>query len=726
MQSCYTRAALCSASLGLWIAPAAAQQSTPPSQAAAASVAEPEDAGADIVVTAQRRSERLSTVPISITAVDAPALKAAGVNTTLSLAKVTPGLVAVSQGFNFSVAIRGISSTGNAVGDEPNVALYVDGVYVPSPTAGLFSLNNVERIEVLKGPQGTLFGRNATGGAIRVTTKTPSHSRALDVSLDYSPNYKARTGQLYATGGLTDTIAADIALYYYKDDGFIKNRSPGWTGGKIGRSRSFSARSKLTWDPSSDFNATLTVDHSDGKASYFLSPRVQNLSAAIGALTGFRSTGRWESSRTFEPVNDVTSDGASLNLGWQVADEIRLTSLTAYNDIKSNNLLDFDNTYLNVIALRAPYRTKAFSQEVAAATDFSGIVNFTAGLFYYDARNCSCGVKLTRTPSTLLADYDQHTSVTSIAGFGEVTLQATSKLQFIGGLRYSDEHKRSSGVSRVPAFTSRRKDSFSNTSMRLGARYTLNDEDANLYLTYSTGFKSGAYGSLSPVTSVTKPEKIKAFEAGVKVPVAARRLLLTAAAFHYDYTDIQLSSLDVTTASTTLQNAGKAKVTGAELGVSGKLGSRLTVNSGISWLPRAKYTQYRNAAIVRPNAAGTSLENAIVDLSDTRIVRAPKFTFNLGASYSMEIAGGEGSLSANYFHSSRLALAVGDRLAQKAYDTLDVRAAFTPHNSPLELSVYATNVTNTYYSTGGQSTTSADSFYSARPREIGVGARIRL
>ena len=715
---------LCTGLTGLWVESAMAQQTVaqPGSDTATAN----SDQNGDIVVTAQRRSERLSQVPISISAIDAPALTTAGVSSTISLAKVTPGLVAVSQGFNFSVAIRGISSTGNAVGDETNVALYVDGVYVSTPTVGLFSLNNIERIEVLKGPQGTLFGRNATGGAIRVITKAPSQTASLDASVDYSPSFQARRGQLYVTGGLTSTISADAAIYYFQDDGYITNKNPLWMGGKIGRSRSFSARSKIAWQPSTDFTATLALDHSDSKASYFLSPRNTNLSATIGNLTGFRSTGPWESSRTFEPTNHVKSDGVSLTAKWQATPHLLVSSITAYNDIKSDNVLDFDNTYLNQAVLEAPYRTKAFSQEVTLTTDFDGIADFAGGVFYYDVTNCACNLKLTFQPSTIVTSYDQHTAVHSLAGFGELTLRPTPRLQLIGGLRYTDERKHNYGVSRVPAFTNDRRDRFSNVSARVSARYTLNDDDANVYVTYSTGFKSGAYPSLSPTTPVTRPEKIRALEGGLKMPLAQGRILLTAAAFHYNYTDIQLSSLDINTATSSLQNAGKAKVSGAELSVSGKIGSRLTLNSGISWMPEAKYTEYLNAAIVRPNAAGTSLENAFVNLSGTRLVRAPEVTVNLGANYTTPLLGGEASFSTNYYYSSRVVLAASGRLAQKPYHTLDLRVAFTPERSPVELSVYATNVTNTYYANGGQSSSAADSFYSARPREIGFGARVRL
>jgi iron complex outermembrane receptor protein len=201
-------------------------QASPAATPAAATTLPADATTGDIIVTAQRRDQRLAEVPISITAIGARTLAASGVNSTIALTRVTPGLLAVDQGFNFVAAIRGISSSGNVAGDESNVALYVDGVYVATPTAGLFSFNNIERVEVLKGPQGTLFGRNATGGAIRVITRRPTQQTTFDASAEFSPSYNGKRAQAYLSGGVTRNVAADLAVYYYSDTGFITNINP--------------------------------------------------------------------------------------------------------------------------------------------------------------------------------------------------------------------------------------------------------------------------------------------------------------------------------------------------------------------------------------------------------------------------------------------------------------------------------------------------------------------
>ena len=311
-----------------------------------------------------------------------------------------------------------------------------------------------------------------------------------------------------------------------------------------------------------------------------------------------------------------------------------------------------------------------------------------------------------------MSNTEQHVDTESIAGFGELTVTPVRHLEFIGGVRFTHETKQSFGFATAPVpFTASDSDTANNTSVRATARYTLNDDDANVYATYSTGFKSSAYGSLAPVAQKARPEKIEAFEVGFKAPLFSRKLLFTAAAFHYNYTDIQLSTLDLQTGSVALQNAGKAKIDGGELALSGRVDSHLKLNAGLSWLPTAKYTSFPGASITVPNPNGPGLVNIITDLSNTRLLRAPKVTANLGGSYSENIAGYEATFSANYYHSSEVYFLAGQRVGQPAYDTLDLRLSVTPPRSPIELYVYGTNVTNTYYATGASSSTGSDSYY---------------
>ena len=181
----------------------------------------------EIIVTAQKRSENLQDVPIAISVVTGKSMLAAGVGKVEELSVVVPGFSLTREGAATELYIRGVGSTGGAAGQESGVATFVDGVYMPAQTGATFAFNNVEQIEVLKGPQGTLYGRNATGGAMNITTPTPSHTAALQTEVGYG-NLNTTSGRLYATSGLTDAVAVDLAVTYSNQkDGFGSNLATG-------------------------------------------------------------------------------------------------------------------------------------------------------------------------------------------------------------------------------------------------------------------------------------------------------------------------------------------------------------------------------------------------------------------------------------------------------------------------------------------------------------------
>jgi iron complex outermembrane receptor protein len=200
----------------------------------------------DIVVTAQRRQERLQDVPIAVSVVTSDQMTKAGINNTDALGSAVPGLV-VSRGQNTgAIYLRGVGTQNAAVGDENSVALYIDGVYVFSPSASIFNFSNIERIEVLRGPQGTLFGRNAVGGLIQVVTRDPKQDPSADLSVGYG-NYKTVTASAYLTGGITQNIAADISGFYMKQrKGFGTNI---FNGQDVNKSEEGAVRSKWLIDP---------------------------------------------------------------------------------------------------------------------------------------------------------------------------------------------------------------------------------------------------------------------------------------------------------------------------------------------------------------------------------------------------------------------------------------------------------------------------------------------
>src|ERR1700722_4475630 len=233
-----------------------------PTADAPAAAESPADTGValeEVTVTANRRQESMQNVPLSITAANAKTLAASGITSTSDLSELTPGLVVnVANGW-VEPFIRGVGTTANSTGLSSPVAIYVDGVYYAAPTGTLFSFNNIAAIEVDRGPQGTLFGRNATGGVIQVTTKDPSQTPLLDVQAG-AANYRTWTGDVYATSGVTDTLAGDIAVHYSKqDEGYGVNLYPG-TGQDVYANREADVRSKWLWTPTDRDKITVALD----------------------------------------------------------------------------------------------------------------------------------------------------------------------------------------------------------------------------------------------------------------------------------------------------------------------------------------------------------------------------------------------------------------------------------------------------------------------------------
>ena len=312
----------------------------------ASSVAQGTADSGDIVVTAQKRAERLIDVPMSISAVQGTTLQKIGIVSTVNLQQTTPGLVTVNNGFGFLPLIRGIASSGTSPGDALNVAIYLDDISVGAPIAGFFDLSDIERIEVLKGPQGTLFGRNATGGAIRIITRKPSFDTSGNIAADYGFNFRELRLNGYVTTGLTQTIAASLSGSLRKGRGFIQGSGPN-TGRYYGAPDNYLVRGKLLFKPSSAFEAVLALDNfSQQNDSVFIS-EVNNNANPYPSVPGVvpSTTNRYAGST--QPKADLTGWGASLDAHWQATDDITLRSLTGFRRVHVISQSDTDRSSLS-------------------------------------------------------------------------------------------------------------------------------------------------------------------------------------------------------------------------------------------------------------------------------------------------------------------------------------------------------------------------------------------
>ncbi|MEJ2458514.1 MAG: TonB-dependent receptor plug domain-containing protein [Novosphingobium sp.] len=293
----------------------------------------------EIIVTAQRTKQRLQDVPIAVSAVTAAGLESRGITNAYSLGNAVPGLQVTQTGTTTTPYLRGIGSNAANPNNEASVATYIDGFYIAAPYANALSFNNIDRIEVLKGPQGTLFGRNATGGVIQIITRTPQHDPAMNFSIGYA-NYDTVTAGAYVTGGITNTIAADLAVQY-------KNQGNGYghdltRGGDTYLGWEGSVRSKVLWEPTAGTSVTIAGNYarlSNDFINYVFTPGV------IGPDGVTTYAGRYNTSTDVAARAKSKVYGGSLTVKQDVG-FATLVSLTSHQTAKGLNRFDRDTTPL--------------------------------------------------------------------------------------------------------------------------------------------------------------------------------------------------------------------------------------------------------------------------------------------------------------------------------------------------------------------------------------------
>ena len=367
----------------IWLAPCAALAQTAHTTAEApkAQDASNPDGTPDIIVTAQRRAERLQDVPIAITALTSDQLAASGVTDVTKLNTVTPGLyIQASTGF-VSPHIRGIGTSAGGAGLENSVAVYVDGVYMASQPGSLLALNNVERVEVLKGPQGTLFGRNSTGGLIQIITRNPTQDFTAKFSAGYG-NYDTITGSAYIAGGLAPNLAADIAAQVTaQGNGYGTNVA---TGNDVYRTKfDLALRSKLIFTPSAATTIKLSGDYERrvGNAS-ISSKQVPGIKPAFGPAYNI---GNWDINSDFDPFQRLTGGGASLDIEQDLGG-LQLQSITAFR--KSQYAIGFDTDLTPTPAqtlTNSVLKDRQFGQELKLQSDAGSKIQWVIGAYYFNA-----------------------------------------------------------------------------------------------------------------------------------------------------------------------------------------------------------------------------------------------------------------------------------------------------------------------------------------------------
>ena len=623
--------------LALMASPVAAQETAPQSSAGLQ----------EIVVTAQKRAENLQDVPIAVTAVSSGQLAAAGVLSTSALGSAVAGVSVNTTASYFSPHIRGVGTGSFGPGVENPVALYVDNVYYASQLTAPSDLSDVDQIAVLKGPQGTLFGRNATAGVIQMTTRNPSHDFGGEFKTELD-NYLTSRNFFYVTGGLSDSVAANLSLKFAaQDDGWGKNLITGNDTQKI--YHDFSVRNKWIVNLSDQTTFRLNLDYTDKKDN--LGPNLRPLPGSSPFLPGLGTTifssNEYDSVSPINSRNKVQSGGASATLEQETGFG-RIVSVTAYRKYKFDTIFDADTSPLPLSETAFVQRGKQFSQEIQLVSRDDQKLTWTLGGYYFWGSENLSGPVATIYPPALVPglpglasqtfDYDVTAKTESLAWFGQATLKVLPGTRLTGGLRYTYEKRKLDGINafladgvRVPMFdsiASGRNMSESKYTWRLSLDHDFSDNVMG-YVSWNRGFKSGGFNALAVDlnTAPYRPERLDAYEAGFKTELLDRQVRLNPAVFYYKYNQIQVTQFLAN--STFVRNAAKAELYGFDLDAEWQASSALQFTGSLEWV----HATFKNF----PDAPSFDVVNFFapisIDAAGNKLPFAPRFTANIGATY---------------------------------------------------------------------------------------------
>jgi iron complex outermembrane receptor protein len=680
--------------------PAAAQEAGAPAPATAATpvaateqaqvdpASEPQNAD-DIIVTAQRRAQRLQDVPISITALTSNELTSQGITSTHDIAQSVTGLTITESGGYVQPFIRGVGSTVTNLGEPGSAATYIDGVYMPTVNGQLYELANLDSIQVLKGPQGTLFGRNANTGAILITTRQPEYKPAGTFTASYG-NFNALKATGFLTGGLSDNIAVSLAGNYDSHDGWFHNLNPAnGFGSRVGDAERWTLRGTILIEPTSNLKITLSGDgmHGDDASPIIL----QAINGYQGFVPGaLRPVGPYDYIGN-EHLRYVTGQwGVSGKVNWDLG-AVSVTSTTAYRHYLSRSYFyDSDTTPARLSAISNRDVGNNFTQEVLVSSSNGGAFTWVVGGFYLRQDGRLDPLRIDSATATTIIDAHQITE--AFAGFADGTLKLGS-IEITGGVRYNNERKLFSGsLNGRPVVTDASK-TWGSVTPRAVLAYHPN-RDFMVYASFSQGFKTGAFNAnaLSPIP--INPEKVNAYEAGIKYsPMPG--VTINAAGFHYNTRDLQVQALNPNTNLIELRNAARVRSDGADVDITYSPTRDLSLKLGVSYL-NATFTSFPNAQVYLPVPGGDGRNaSTIVDVTGKRNVRSPDWTANFAADYKIRMAGG-GSIvpSFNLYYSSKFYWTVDNRIVEPSHFVANASLTWNLPGDRFSVAVWGRNITD--------------------------------
>jgi iron complex outermembrane receptor protein len=719
----------------------------------------------EIVVTAARREQSLQDLPASVTAFTSRELNDLRVLNPQDLADQTPGLL-TKYGPN-GLATVGFYIRGVGINDftgtvDPSVGIYVDEVFQPTPDMLNFAVYDIERVEVLKGPQGTLYGRNSTGGAINFITAKPTTETEGFVQAEYSSfSTVAFTGAV--GGSLGDRVQGRISFKFQDSadgDGYSYNR---YTDNELGKNDIAAIRGQLNFNLSDNFDARLAYSYGKTKAELPLLMHVGGIDAANpGAvcpsiIAGFRDEGAcvsnlgyfdpdddpYDGDSNLDPYMEIESHDVTATLNWSLP-RMSVISITGFNDFEKFQTQDIDASPFIAADNITNNKVDNFSQEIRVTSDDSFPFSWIVGANYADTDvEWFQSIDLTDLagiPTSNGADQ----STRSWALFGQFVVPFSDHFEFVGGLRYTDEKRSWTGATFIGTFTTLDEAYASgapilsqlplpadhpgaggpldfpttlkekNTDFQAVLKYMPND-DMMYYLSVSEAFRSGGYSSAvifsQEALEPYDPENLRAYEAGMKLTLADNTVRLNGAAYFYDFEGFQATFVRATEPSARLQNAGDVEIFGLEASLDWMPTPRWTINLGLNW---------QDTEIVRTDVVLPPLDGSpATTIEGNEIPNAPEFSFNGRIRYDLPVGTGYVTSFMTDFNSvGSHFLEPNNRVAlsESGYFLVNARVTFSPADGPWWVSAWVRNIGDEEYRSAAQ-----DLFLSLGFAEIVVG-----
>jgi len=625
----------------------------------------------EIIVTAQKRAVNIQEVPISITAFSGDYLEEVGVQTIEDVALMTPNFIIQKSGqlTNNRINIRGVGSAGNN-GIEPSVGVFIDGVYYPRPGSVIGQLVDIQSFEVLRGPQGTLFGRNTPMGALNITTRNPSQETEGMIEFGGGDYDAFNVGAMYNTA-LSDSIAARVAIKYSDRDGYAKNILD---GKDVGARDDLVVRGKVRFDFSEQLSMLVTADYAEINSGGSIIEHLNSTSSAAfeGRNTAFfgdtpvtEDSYDWEIKQVHNDDLNDEQQGVSFDINYEFAGGLALRSITAYRQWEADAVTSQGRIVGDLLTGHTHYETDTFSQEIQLISPGGQTIDWMAGLFYYQedydinastdfgADFCSPFVAGIAPPfvaacsaapqeTAIASDFTQE--LTSMAAFGQATWNISDTLATTLGLRWTNDEKDGDFVMvvnnpagrlfRVPESVLGMKVDESKTTGFANVSWFA-AEDIMLFATYSTGYKSGGFNSQGGSAALPREKRIFGAEESTNIEFGVKTTLLdgsmraNATLFRTDLDDFQDRAFDGL--SFIVLNAGELRQQGLEADLTWAPVDQLQLVLGLGYLD-SEYLSFDGA----PGLPGGDVQ----DLKGERRVSSPEWQTSVAGSWSQPMTNG--------------------------------------------------------------------------------------